>query len=51
MKTPNYTKRAQKAFRNRKLQQGWKYFSILAPADIVEKLRKSYKELINNYEN
>jgi hypothetical protein len=46
-KTPKYIKKAQKYYRKRKTNQGWKYFSILAPVDIIEKLKLFYKQLIN----
>lgn len=48
MKTPIYTKKAQKSYRSRKIDLGWKYFSILAPTDVVEKLKLLYKQLMND---
>ena len=45
-KTPIYVKRAQKSYRQRKLKNGWKYFSVLAPSPVIDELRKLHKLLM-----
>ena len=50
MKTPIYIKRAQKSYRNRKLKNGWKYYSVLAPPNIIDRLKKLHKKMMINYE-
>lgn len=45
-KTPIYVKRAQQSYRKRKLKNGWKYFSILAPSHVIDKLKTIHKQLM-----
>jgi len=49
-KTPIYIKRAQKSYRCRKLKAGWKYYSVLAPHNVIDQLKKLHKALMINYE-
>lgn len=45
MKTPDYTRRAQKNARERKKAKGYKWFSVLTTPEIVTKLRAAYQRL------
>ena len=48
-KTPNYIKKSQKMWIERKLKDGWKRFSVIQPPEIIEKLKRYQKELYAEY--
>ncbi len=48
-KTPNYIKKSQKMWVERKLKEGWKRYSTLQPIEIVEELKKIQKKLYLEY--
>jgi hypothetical protein len=50
-KTPDYIRKSQKDWINRKLKEGWKRFSTLQPAEIVEELKMVQKKLYIEYKN
>ena len=50
-KTPDYTLKAQKAYHERLRDKGWKYFSVIAPPAVVEKLRMYHKQLMTEQDS
>jgi hypothetical protein len=50
-KTPIYIKKSQLSWVNRKLKEGWKRFSVIQPAEIVDELKKLQKKLFSEYRN
>lgn len=44
-RTPEYMRRADRAYRARRIAEGWEYLRIFAPAEIVTALKKEYQRL------